>query len=637
MPIPDINELNEILENSNAQWRAAENPITALDDAARQNLLGVTVDREALAELAMQPRAFAAIVGLPAQFDWRNVNGHNHVSPVKNQANCGSCVSFCVCATIESTVSIVGGGLVDLSEADLHFCSSHGANCGGWWPSNALAEATRRGVPPEWLFPYTSAFEGGNPSCKINPNRDSQLFRPGSVVTLQTMAERKQWLSSRGPVCAVIHVYGDFFSAGRNVYHHVTGDSAGYHCIEVIGYSDVEKCWICKNSWDTSWGDAGFFKIGYGECGIDETSQDRDPGGAINRFPMYGINGVQTPSAWRGFDLAGAGSCSPSSAITSVSRIKNSMELWWIGANGSVQGAFWYEGGQWGRYEIAPAGSASLNGGISAVSRIPNSMELWWVGPNGSIQAAFWYEGGRWTRYELAPGGSASLNSGISSVSRITNSMELWWVAPNGSVQAAFWYQGGQWGRYQLAGPGSASPGTAITSVSRIPKSMELWWIGGNGSVQGAFWYEGGQWGHYELAPAGNASLSGAISALSRIPNSMELWWTGANGSVQAAFWYEGGRWQRYEIAPASSASTNGAITSVSRIPGSMELWWIGANLSIQAAFWYEGSTWKRYELAPAGSSSQSGGISAVSRVPNSMELWWTGANGSVHDNYWYG
>jgi hypothetical protein len=46
---------------------------------------------------------------------------------------------------------------------------------------------------------------------------------------------------------------------------------------------------------------------------------------------------------------------------------------------------------QWRQFEIAPAGSASPNGGITAVSRIPNSMEIWWVGANGSIQDAFWY------------------------------------------------------------------------------------------------------------------------------------------------------------------------------------------------------------------------------------------------------
>jgi len=67
------------------------------------------------------------------------------------------------------------------------------------------------------------------------------------------------------------------------------------------------------------------------------------------------------------------------------------MELWWIGVNGSMQAAFWYEGGAWTRYELAAAGSASVNGAVSAVSRIPNSMELWWTGANGSVGDSYWY------------------------------------------------------------------------------------------------------------------------------------------------------------------------------------------------------------------------------------------------------
>jgi len=31
------------------------------------------------------------------------------------------------------------------------------------------------------------------------------------------------------------------------------------------------------------------------------------------------------------------------------------------------------------------------SGGIASVSRISNSMEVWWVGANGSIGDNFWY------------------------------------------------------------------------------------------------------------------------------------------------------------------------------------------------------------------------------------------------------
>ena len=90
------------------------------------------------------------------------------------------------------------------------------------------------------------------------------------------------------------------------------------------------------------------------------------------------------------------------------SRIPNSMEVWWVGADGSIQDSFWYDGATWQRFTLAPAGSAALGSRVAAVSRIPNSMELWWVRADGSIQDAFWYDGATWQQFTLAPAGSAS-------------------------------------------------------------------------------------------------------------------------------------------------------------------------------------------------------------------------------------
>jgi hypothetical protein len=50
-----------------------------------------------------------------------------------------------------------------------------------------------------------------------------------------------------------------------------------------------------------------------------------------------------------------------------------------------------YPTGGWRGFELAPAGSASPNGSISVVSRIPNSMEVFWVGANGSVGDNYWY------------------------------------------------------------------------------------------------------------------------------------------------------------------------------------------------------------------------------------------------------
>ena len=131
-------ELSERLRASTATWTARETPQFLLADDQKNQLLGVVVDEADLAT-AMAPRASVETPNFAQEVDWRNRNG-NHVTPVKNQAGCGSCVSFCVIATIESMASIELGNFLNLSEADLHFCSAHGPNCDGWWPHRAYDE-----------------------------------------------------------------------------------------------------------------------------------------------------------------------------------------------------------------------------------------------------------------------------------------------------------------------------------------------------------------------------------------------------------------------------------------------------------------------------------------------------------------
>ena len=67
-------------------------------------------------------------------------------------------------------------------------------------------------------------------------------------------------------------VYADFMSYSGGIYEHVTGGVRGGHAVKIVGWG-VEggiNYWICANSWGTSWGEEGFFRIKMGECGIDQ-------------------------------------------------------------------------------------------------------------------------------------------------------------------------------------------------------------------------------------------------------------------------------------------------------------------------------------------------------------------------------
>jgi hypothetical protein len=94
------------------------------------------------------------------------------------------------------------------------------------------------------------------------------------------------------------------------------GKLAGGHAVLVIGYSDAEGAWICRNSWGPGFGGVphpdgtggGFFKIGYGECKIDSE-------------PFFGVGGVSPTRQpnWRWCKkcqcLGFAGNASPGACI----------------------------------------------------------------------------------------------------------------------------------------------------------------------------------------------------------------------------------------------------------------------------------------------------------------------------------
>ncbi|MFE3448947.1 CAP domain-containing protein, partial [Nonomuraea sp. NPDC059194] len=95
--------------------------------------------------------------------------------------------------------------------------------------------------------------------------------------------------------------------------------------------------------------------------------------------------------------ITGPQVAAPQTSIAALARKPGTIEVFWIGQDGSVQHAFWNEGGAWtqgNQPRIAPAGVAAPQAGIAAVSRMPNTMEVFWIGPGDPLRHTFWYDGG---------------------------------------------------------------------------------------------------------------------------------------------------------------------------------------------------------------------------------------------------
>ncbi|CAN5643447.1 hypothetical protein BH10ACI4_BH10ACI4_30320 [soil metagenome] len=347
-----FSNLQQTLSQQQSRWVAAITPLTQLAEDQKLLRLGATpIDGPSLqvretsaleqfkawqlqaSAVAVPTAAAAATTGvrvaldpnlvrnfphtLFAAIDWRNVGGKNFVSPVRDQAACGSCVAFGVIATVESRWRIIANqptSPIDLSEAHLFYClaRSEGRMCsgpnGGWWPDRALNKFASPGVTEESCYPYTAGDQNCTHLCGNWAQRATFVDGWHSITNV---AQMKAWLTSNGPLATCFTVYDDFFSYSSGVYHHVSGDVAGGHCVCVVGFDDGQQCWICKNSWGPGWGDHGFVRIGYGQCGIDHemfavegvsSYKTVVPEEAIGTPVLANLNDANVVLAWTGTD-----------------------------------------------------------------------------------------------------------------------------------------------------------------------------------------------------------------------------------------------------------------------------------------------------------------------------------------------
>lgn len=283
----EIKELQASLLQEGSTWQAGSTELFLASEEEQLLRLGYVpgpgepslAERETLAaaNLAAYQSMAASAIGAPAAFDWRNTGGRNFITGVRNQGGCGSCVAFGTTAVVEGMLRIRLGDpnyAVDLSEAHLFYCHarSQGRMCsgpnGGWWVPPALDAYKNIGVADEACYPY----QGSDQNCTgLCADWASRVRKIAAWHSIGSIAAMKDWLSTRGPLAACFTVYADFFAYVSGVYRYVSGVVKGGHCVCCVGYDDTAGCWIMKNSWGPNFGEAGYFRIAYGQCGIDST------------------------------------------------------------------------------------------------------------------------------------------------------------------------------------------------------------------------------------------------------------------------------------------------------------------------------------------------------------------------------
>lgn len=275
-----LQDVETAIDTGSLSWSASETEISAAvrEGTKESSLFGLSISpneqRDLLEEaLRLEVEAFAASSPPPPAIDWRNHQGRNWVTPIRNQRHCGSCVSFATCASLESRTRISRSDAdyhIDLAEADLFFCGCGNCCDSGWNFRPALNRCISNGVALESDFPY-------NPQDQPCPTGLNPAVWVSSFSAELDTVKRKQAIAENGPVIAGMRVFEDFYYYQSGIYVHSTGLFSGLHAVCVVGYDDGQGCWIAKNSWGTGWGEGGFFRIAYGQCDLDSNFAFYDP------------------------------------------------------------------------------------------------------------------------------------------------------------------------------------------------------------------------------------------------------------------------------------------------------------------------------------------------------------------------
>jgi C1A family cysteine protease len=210
---------------------------------------------------------------IPSRFDWRE---KGIMTPAKHQMNLGSCGVFAAVAVFESLIKKETGKTVDLSEQQV-INGSQDFVPSGISSVDAMKYIKKNGLVVEERLPYqdkkTNKMPGGTVDYRLTDYRyvvTDKMALPDKIKTI------KRAVLNNGPVATNMIFYQDLdrYQGGIYIYDGKSKEEGG-HWVVILGWKDDSKVknggyWICRNSWGPEWGEKGYFRIAYGECGIDD-------------------------------------------------------------------------------------------------------------------------------------------------------------------------------------------------------------------------------------------------------------------------------------------------------------------------------------------------------------------------------
>jgi len=226
---------------------------------------------------------------IPSSWDWEQMGA---VTGVKNQGQCGSCWAFSTIGNVEGVNFLQTKTLVSLSEEQVVDCSTQSGDegCDGGWPFWAMTDMDASPFSGYWdteaSYPYIAG-NGVSGNCSFKTSEEGaiettylsfcQTVNPTAPCGMQ---QTQQLLMKYGPLSACLNAESmESYNSGVDNPGSSCDPTQIDHCITLVGWgvdnSTAAPYWRIKNSWSTSWGEQGYYRLyrdnsnnGAGQCGI---------------------------------------------------------------------------------------------------------------------------------------------------------------------------------------------------------------------------------------------------------------------------------------------------------------------------------------------------------------------------------
>ncbi len=218
------------------------------------------------------------------KFDWRALG---KVTPVKNQASCGSCTTFGTLGAFEGSNAVRNGLLWDSSEQHLLSCEPNVSCSGGNRP--ALAQyMVDTGTSTESAYPYTAT----NSACNTGISTPHDAIAWDHVSGADpTVSELKEALCEYGPIAIGFRSTSAFQAYDSGIFNQTVSSTNSNHAMTLVGWDNSSGgYWIVKNSWGTGWGEGGFARIAWTSNNV----------GKWANWVQAPIIKIMTPADWKG-------------------------------------------------------------------------------------------------------------------------------------------------------------------------------------------------------------------------------------------------------------------------------------------------------------------------------------------------